>query len=80
MYIIYGKPGCVNCEKSKMFLEMKNIPFEYKDVHSDEEALAFVVKEGFKAVPIIFDGEEYVGGYNDLKSYVLFREGGKLNG
>jgi len=72
-YIIYGKPNCKFCNMAKMTLEMKSVPYSYKEVGSDitKEQLEEMVGHQIKSVPQIFrmsDGfAEYIGGYEDLK-------------
>lgn len=71
--IIYGKPDCKDCNKTKMLCEIKSIKYEYFTVGKDisMEQLQERVGKPFHTVPQIFvmaDGfAEYVGGYNELR-------------
>jgi len=71
--IIYGKPGCVNCDKAKMLCNIKLIDFIYyvvgQDITIDE--LIKVVGKKVSTLPQIFimtDGLfEHIGGYEELR-------------
>ncbi|HLR16905.1 MAG TPA: glutaredoxin domain-containing protein [Alcanivoracaceae bacterium] len=71
--VIYGKEGCVDCNKAKLLCQMKSVDFEYLTVGSDitPEKLEEQVGAKVASVPQIFlmkDGEQrYVGGYNELR-------------
>lgn len=71
--VIYGKEGCVDCNKAKLLCQMKSVDFEYLTVGSDitHEQLVEQVGAQVASVPQIFlmkDGEQqYVGGYNELR-------------
>lgn len=65
---VYGKAGCIFCDKAKAYLDGLNLPFEYIDINEDFEA-AFEFKEkfgNFKTVPQIVVDNELIGGYNEL--------------
>lgn len=38
MIRLYGLTGCGPCEVTKLFLQQKNLPFEFVDVEKDPEA------------------------------------------
>lgn len=71
--VIYGKEGCVDCNKAKLLCQMKSVDFEYLTVGSDitTEKLEEQLGREVASVPQIFmmkDGvQEYVGGYNELR-------------
>lgn len=71
--VIYGKEGCVDCNKAKLLCQMKSIEFKYLTVGSDisPEKLAEEIGQQVSSVPQIFmlkDGvQHYVGGYNELR-------------
>lgn len=70
-YIIYGKQGCVNCNKAKQFLDNKGIDYEYTDLGTNPEALEFILQEGYRQVPQIYADGEHIGGYEGLVGHVL---------
>jgi glutaredoxin len=70
MYTIYGKPSCPFCVKAKHLLVTKGLPHEYVDVSIDNHALTFLKDQGFKTVPQVYLGKEYIGGYEALNSYL----------
>ena len=54
--VIYGKEGCVDCNKAKLLCQMKSVEFEYLTVGSDIslEKLAEEVGQQVSSVPQIF--------------------------
>ena len=72
---VYIKPGCQYCVLSKELLEKKNISFTSheigKDVTVDEVLEKF---PSAKTVPIILVDNEWIGGYNDLSSFLREKE------
>jgi len=77
MYIVYSKPQCTYCEQSKALLKSKGI--DYKEIMFDVgqpkvEGMHYVNVAEFKAqypqaktAPQIFEGDEYVGGFAELR-------------
>lgn len=62
-YRIVGTKTCRYCTAAEGILQNCGLPFE-TEVISMEEAKA----RGYKTVPQIWQGEEYVGGYYDLRA------------
>jgi glutaredoxin 3 len=66
--IVWSKTNCTNCDQAKSLLNQKNIPYEERkigDGWTKEELLEAVPTA--RTVPQIFLGEEYVGGFTELK-------------
>ncbi len=58
--IIYGAGWCADCASVKAYLDKKSIPYEYKDVESDEAAKQemFAKNDGADTIPtLVIDGE-----------------------
>lgn len=74
--IIYGKPGCVNCDKTRMLCEIQSLAFQYRTVGADisVEALSAQVGQAVRSVPQIFiedaAGSRYIGGYEELRAHL----------
>ncbi len=72
--IIYGKEGCINCDKTRMLCQIQSLPFQYLLVGTDitAEALQEKVGQPVRSLPQIFisteDSTTYVGGYDDLRT------------
>ena len=67
MYTIYSKPSCSYCLQAKQLLEMKQLPFVYKQLGADytlQELLE--VSPNARTFPVILKDEELIGGYSDL--------------
>jgi glutaredoxin len=75
MLTVYSKNGCSSCDQVKVLLEKVGIPFVVKNCDEDFEAFDFIVSEGLRTFPQIYDnGKLFVqGGYKGL--YALFVDG-----
>ena len=67
-FIVRTKPNCPNCDQAKALLKNKGIEYEERNIGIDwtKEQLLEAVPTA-RTVPQIFMGEEYVGGYTELK-------------
>ena len=65
--VIYTTDYCPHCQRAKDLLKRKNILFEEIDV-TDDEAKRNEIEEknGWMSVPIIFIGDELIGGADEL--------------
>ena len=77
-FTVYSKSGCPNCLKSKQFLKSKDLKFTVIDcdeylLEAKQEFLEFIkglAAQEVKMFPMIFDGDKYIGGYEQLTSHV----------
>lgn len=65
--VIYSSPSCPYCIRAKQLFSAMNVPFKDIDLSADPK-LAETLSEKYhwKTVPMIFIGETFVGGYDDL--------------
>lgn len=68
MLTVYSKNNCPFCDKAKNLLKLKDIKFEEIRIDLDDEAKQFIINEGHRTVPQIYqNGELFVtGGYTGL--------------
>lgn len=68
MITVYSKNNCPYCVQAKNLLTMKGIAFEEVNLDNDPAAKEFIVSEGHRTVPQIYqDGKLLVeGGYQGL--------------
>jgi glutaredoxin len=67
--IVWSKYHCTFCDQAKALLESKGIPYEERkigDGFTREELLEAVPTA--RTVPQIFLNDEYVGGFNELRT------------
>lgn len=75
---IYSKAGCIFCDAAMELMDKKQI--EYKEmkidpVNGDLSDLKFMVEQGHKTVPQIYDDYgDHIGGYEDLKKFLIKEE------
>lgn len=71
--IIYGKPDCPNCEKTKMLCQIQSLDFTYLQLgqHYNVTELFDLVGHEVRALPQIFIQDagdlRYIGDYNALR-------------
>jgi len=70
MFIVYGTPNCAWCDRSKELLKRHEKAYEYVDVSEDEDARTMFIENGYRTVPQVYDGLNYIGGYEKLEDYL----------
>ncbi len=64
---IYSKEHCPYCIKAKQLLKSKGISFDEVDVTHNQELRDKLESEtGWMTVPMIFIGDKFIGGYDNL--------------
>lgn len=65
---IYSKKHCPFCDQAKALLTRKNIAFQEVKIDEDAAAKDFIVSQGHRTVPQIYQGRELFveGGYTGL--------------
>lgn len=71
MLIIIGKPECSRCDKTKKYLEERNIPYQYKTLNEDIslEQLRDIFSD-VSILPAVLDDEDVIGTSEDLVRYL----------
>ncbi|MSR77670.1 MAG: glutaredoxin 3 [Candidatus Omnitrophica bacterium] len=74
---VYTTQYCPYCTRAKNLLKSKNIPFQEIDL-TDNQAKRdeLQAKTGWMTVPMIFIGDDFIGGCDDL--YALEASGNLL--
>ncbi len=73
---IYTTPRCPFCSTAKEILWDLSIPFVETDLSQDPELRsALSAQTGWKTVPMIFFGDEFIGGCQEL---MHLKESGQL--
>lgn len=75
MYIVYGADKCPYCKKAKELLEANNKEYVYYDITNKKtETMDELAPQtnNQRTVPIVFDGEKFIGGFNELSNVILF--------
>jgi glutaredoxin len=67
--VVWSKQQCTFCEQAKALLKQKGIPFEERKIGEgwSKEQLIEAVPSA-RTVPQIFLNDEYVGGFDQLKT------------
>jgi glutaredoxin len=69
MLTIYTKDNCPFCDRAKALIESKGIEYTTINVGIRTEAREFLVDQGLRSVPQIFNGDALLqGGYQGLAS------------
>ena len=71
IYTVYTQSRCGFCDAAKNLLEDSGIAFTEISIEHDQDARIMLKDMGCKTVPQIFDGELHIGGYSDLRSFLI---------
>ena len=71
IYTIYTQSRCGFCDAAKNLLDEHGIAFMEISIEHDQEARIMLKEMKCKTVPQIFDGELHIGGYSDLRSFLI---------
>ncbi len=64
---VYSTNYCPYCTRAKQLLKSKNIAFQEIDLTNDAELREKIsTQTGHQTVPMIFIGEKFIGGFDDL--------------
>lgn len=66
--IVYSTPVCPYCVAAKRLLGQRGYTYKEVDLAKDPELRQRLSDEnnGYRTVPMIFIGKEFVGGFNEL--------------
>ena len=72
MFEIYGTIDCVYCDMAKKLLAVYDKEYAFIDVIENEDITAAFFNKfpNVNQVPQIIEGDQYVGGYNELKQWL----------
>jgi len=72
MFEIYGTLDCVYCDMAKKLLTVYEREYSFIDVAQNNDVTAAFFKKfpNVQRVPQITEGDQYVGGYNELKQWL----------
>ena len=66
---VYSTSYCPYCIKAKQLLKSKSIPFQEIDLTNNAELRDQVSsKTGHQTVPMIFIGDQFIGGFDSLNA------------
>ena len=76
MFEIYGTLNCVYCDMAKKLLAIYDKEYAFIDVvENDDINAAFFNKfPNVNQVPQITEGDQYIGGFNELKQWLNHKE------
>ena len=72
MFEIYGTIDCVYCDMAKKLLAVYDKEYAFIDVIENEDinAAFFNKFPNVNQVPQITEGDQYIGGFNELKQWL----------
>jgi glutaredoxin len=74
-YTIYSQQNyqCPFCERAAALLDQKGLPYQLRALHRDE-LLPIAKKAGMSTVPIIYLGDELIGGASELEKHLTSQQ------
>lgn len=70
---IFGREGCGYCRRAKELCEIKGREYRYVDIEKEgisKADLEKTVGRPVETVPQIFEGTDYVGGFDQLNQHL----------
>jgi glutaredoxin 3 len=74
MMTVYSKNVCPFCDQAKALLNSKNIEYKVVNIEEDAEGRNFLVSQGLRSVPQIYEEDTLIGGFDKLKEWVALNE------
>ena len=74
LFKVYSKSNCTYCTQAKNLLQKLELPFQVLSLENgewDKDTLEKQLQITIKTVPQITYGNIYVGGFNDLQTFVI---------
>lgn len=67
--IVYSKPNCGNCEKTKNMMDELEVKYTVIDISKNRDALKKIKEMGFREAPVVDpgDGAKPWSGFNESK-------------
>jgi glutaredoxin 3 len=72
--IVYSKTVCPYCVQAKSLLKSKGIEFTEINIEEDMIGREFLIEQGLRSVPQIYDGENLIGGFDKLQTWLQLKE------
>jgi len=69
-FVIFSKPNCPYCNKSKALLDSHDEGYFVWDITENEFAKEYLKQSGFTTVPQIYFNGRHVGGYDELEIFL----------
>jgi len=73
MITIFGQQSCGYCREAKALCERNNLEYKYIDIVQENVSFSDMEEmlgKKIRTVPQIFNGQEYIGGYTELKARI----------
>lgn len=61
---LFGKPNCQGCKLTQRKFDQLGLPYTYRDITEDAEALAIVQALGYQSVPVVTAGDMHWSGFS----------------
>lgn len=74
MITMYTRSVCPYCDQAKALLTSKNIEYKAVNIEEDIDARNFLVAQGLRSVPQIYEQDTLIGGFDKLKQWVALNE------
>lgn len=71
---IYTRTVCPYCDQAKALLDSKGISYEAVNIEDDADARNFLVTQGLRSVPQIYEENTLIGGLDKLKEWISIQE------
>ena len=63
MVTVYSNPNCSQCEQTKRYLTLKEVPFESKMISDSPEVMPLIEEKGYRTAPIVVTDDDSWSGF-----------------
>lgn len=70
MYWIITKPDCPHCDRAKLMLNKRGLPFQAFSYDTHPMLVKVMAVAGMTTVPQIWHDKQHIGGADDLEKYL----------
>jgi len=76
--VVFTTPGCMSCERAKMFLKEHGVTFDERNLAGDSRAMDELIELGARMLPVVRVGDEIISGFDPARLRVVLglAEGG----
>jgi len=69
--VVFTTPGCMSCERAKMFLKEHGVTFDERNLAGDSRAMDELIALGARMLPVVRVGDEIISGFDPARLRVV---------
>lgn len=69
--VVYTMPSCVQCDRTKKYMDEREIKYSVVDISKSKEAYELVMSLGYKQAPVVTAGNMHWSGFRPDKIDII---------